>query len=222
MNEEITCASAQEKYFLNTFPLIRRIASRNSGIVNTGAAEDIFQTVALRLWKWKKDERNLSEEEWLKYANRATQNEIKRFYGSKYRRNVSLSEIEEDHQFDFTVDGCPRPAGNTESEVRSSLKYLWKTVREFSLRQKYAFLFRKQDFIFELVSRECCAIEEIAGSLDLSRQEFIELAQRLPLSNEEIQELLETKLREEVTVKQVWMARGKANAKLAAALRGRE
>lgn len=221
MKEQNICALAQEKYFLNTFPLIRQIASRNLGVLNADAVEDISQTVALRLWKGKKDDRVLSEEEWRKIANRATQNEIKRFCGSKFHKNVSLSEIEED-RFDSMINGCLQIAGNTDSEVRSTLKYLWKTIGNFSIRQKYALLFQKRDFIFELVSRKCCTIEEIADSLDVKREEFIWLSKRMPLSDEEIQRLLETKLCETVTIKQVWMARGKAKAKLAAALKGRK
>lgn len=220
MKEENSCVSPQEKYFLNTFPLIRRIANRNLSISNPDAAEDIFQTVTLRLWNWKtKEERNLSEEEWCRYANRATRNEIKRFYGSKFRKEVQMPEIE-DYETVSIVEGFYLLAGNTESEALSFLKYLWKTIQELSIRQKYALLFQKQDLLFELVARKCCTIEEIAGSLALSREEFITLAGGSPLPNEAIQEILEIKTGDKITVKQVWMARGKAKAKLNAALKG--
>ena len=223
MKEEDKCVvSLQEKYFLNTFPLIRHLIKRRLGVLNPDAGDDIFQTVALRLWQWitRKKEPQMSAEEWQRYANRATCNEIKRFYGSKFRKEISLSEIENDYEFISSGDAAGETPGTTESEDCSSLRHWWETIRDCSLRQKYALLLSNQDFVFELVSRRCCRLEEIAESLILSREELLTLIGRLPLSNEDIQRLLKIKTGDQLTVRQIWMARGKAKAKLKAARKG--
>lgn len=208
----------QEKYFLNTFPLIRHLIKRQLGALNSNEGEDLFQTVALRLWQWitRKKERQLSAEDWQRYANRATCNEIRRFYGDKMRRKeISLSEITDDYEFISNSDGAVEVIGNTESEACS----WWEIIQKLSLRQKYALLLFKQDFIFELIAARCCSLAEIAESLGLSREELLTLLGKQPFSEQEVLRLIEMKTGERITVRQVWMARGKAKAKLKAARR---
>lgn len=220
-NENTRLLSFQEEYFVNTFPLIRQIASRYLGALHAAAIEDVSQSVALRLWKWKSKEstRVLSEDEWLKYANTATRNEIKRFCASKFRREIPVSDIEEESEMFYQRKINYHLAGNTDAEAASFLGFLWKLIGELSLRQKYALLLENRRILSELVGRGCCTIEELTRSLELSREEFLTLAARLPLSTAEIQQLLEKKTGCEITIKQIWFARGKAKAKLAARLR---
>ena len=132
----------------------------------------------------------LSSEDWKKVANVAAHNEIKSFYSSKYQRQTSLSEQETDQER-FQENNSGNLPGNTGAEVRSILVQLWKALQILSLRQKYAFLLQKEEFITDLIHHNCCKKQEIADFLHLDYAEFDTILSSLPLTDDEIQKLIE-------------------------------
>lgn len=218
--ENISGSSVQDAYFLKTLPLIRQIAVRKLIGLHRYAAEGIIQKVALKLWRWKlrHPQKELSEDEWQRLANIATQNEVKNFYSSRLRKEISLSEVSEEEIMLLTETQIEM-SGDTPAEVRSLLAQLWTAMQRLSLRQKYALLFRNADYIIDLIGNEVSSLKEIAASLELSTEELKEIVMNLPLEDERIRNLLETKLQEKITVKQVWAARDKAKIKLRNALK---
>lgn len=221
MNKENTVAADQEEYFLNTFPLITRIANKKLNGLCRDMVEDITQKVALKLWIWKNNraERELSEEEWQRLANTAAQNEIKRFHADEKHDKLNISELTD-------VRFCPlleklqtvKTAGNSRAEVRSLLSEIWNTIRNQSLREKYALLLKTDEIINHLIVYRCVRREEIADILELSKPELDELLSRESLSDAAIAEVLAAKLNTEITAKHVLEARHRAKTKIKNAL----
>lgn len=218
--ENVFNPSRQDEYFLKTLPLIRRIAARKLRGHYRPAAEGIIQRVALKLWRWKLryPQKELSADEWQRLANSAAHNEVKNFYSSRLRKEISLSEISEEEIVVLNKTQIEMP-GDTSAEVRSLLVQLWTAMQQLSLRQKYALLLRNADYIIDLIGNEVSSLKEIAESLELSTEELKEIIMNLPLEDERIKKLLERKLQERITVKQVWAARNKARIKLRRALK---
>lgn len=218
--ENVFDSSVQDNYFLRTLPLIRQIATRKLTGLHRIAAEGIIQKVALKLWRWKlrHPQKELSEDEWQRLANSATQNEVKNFFSSRLRKEISISEISEEEIMLINKTQIEMPGG-TPTEICSLLAQLWTATQKLSLRQKYALLFRNADYIIDLVGNGVSSLNEIAESVELSTEELKEVIMNLPLSDERIRNLLETKLQAKITVKQVWSARNKAKQKLRLALK---
>ena len=210
--------SLQERSILDSLPLIKK-AVKKGLYYSQQAVEDISQKVLMNLWRWhSKDEtRQLSEEEWKKFAVRAAQNEVKQFYRSNGKQINSTGYLEDTLKPIEDVSG--RITGNTKKEINSLAVWAWEEIKKLSLRQKYALLLQKQELVFYLVASQCCQIQEVAAHLQLSREKFIEIFQLLPISDEKISEILYEVTKETLTPKQVWEARSKARTKLAKVLK---
>lgn len=219
MNTEKTPdAATQEKYFLNTFPLMNLIILQKLNALYLDYLEDIKQKVALSLWKWKvrRPEKELSEEEWAKLINTSTQNEIKRFHSDKMSRATSLSDVSENSQAEnLVVLQTSSPLGNTPTEAASLLLQIWQVIKEQTLREKFALLLRDREIINHLVSYKCCGINEVAATLELTTDEFLQVYRSLPFSDAEIGICLGKKLEKEVNAEQISKARQRMRAKLA-------
>ena len=201
----------QEKYLLETVPLIRRIVGRKLHRSFISASDDISQKVFLKLWKWiSKSKKELTSEEWQKLANTATQNEIKTFYSHKSNQEILSIDDEEA----IREDGFAFVEGDTELEVNSLAVSAWDEIKNLSFRQKYALLLQKQELIFYLVASKCCQTDEVALHLQLSNERFLEIFQLLPLPDEKISEIYFEVTNEKLTTKQIWEARSKARTKL--------
>ena len=210
--------ATQEKYFLNTFPLMNFLILQKLNSFYSDYLEDIKQKVALNLWKWKirRPDKNLSEEEWAKLANTSTCNEIKRFHSDKMSHSASLSDISENNQAQLSdVLQTSSPLGNTPTEAASLLSQIWQVIKEQTLREKFALLLRDRQIINHLISYKCCGIKEIAGVLELTTDEFLQLYRSLPFSDAEIGTYLGKKLETKVNAEQVSKARQRIRAKLA-------
>jgi DNA-directed RNA polymerase specialized sigma24 family protein len=206
----------QEQYLLETVPLIRRIVGRKLLNIYSASRDDVSQRVFLKLWKWvSKSKRELTNEEWQKLANTATQNEIKTFFSHKSNKE-SLSIEDQDT---YHKAGVVTIEGDSEREVNSLAISVWRDIKDLSLRQKYALLLQKQELIFYLVASKCCQIDEVAHHLQMSKEKFLEIYQLLPLSDERISEIYFEVSQEKLTTKQVWEARSKARTKLSKVLK---
>ncbi len=221
--ENYPVISQQEEYFLNTFPLINQIVLRKSGIIPLRFIDDLIQQVKFKLWKWKernKTKQNLSLTEWQKLANVVTQNEISDFCRRKENRNLLFSEINEEKKSEPEFPDPFSTEGNSQYELMTFLLVLWQRFQELSLRQKYAFLFNKNDFLESLLKFNCCGYQEIAKVLVLSESEFVLLLGKLPLKDDDIQNLLTRQSGENLTIEQIWVARSKAKNNLLNSLKG--
>lgn len=223
-NEKLLASSVQEKYFLNTFPLIQKIASRRLSVYCQATVEDITQKVMLKLWSWKtaRSERDLTEDEWGRLANIAAQNEVKRFYAGKQQREVPLAEITENTDFHRLTETATEVEieGNSEIELRSLLGQMWKLILNQSLREKYALLLKNRELLNHLFAYRCCNIQEATDVLELTKDEFIKIYRSLPLSDQDIAVILRRQLGEEVSAENVLKARQRAKAKIRKELAG--
>lgn len=221
--ENCPAASQQEKYFLNTFPLIKQIILSKSGIIPSRFIDDLIQQVRFKLWKWKEKNnhnQDLSFNDWQKLANVVTKNEITDYCRRKENRNVLFSEIAEDENFGSDFRDPYSLEGNSHYELTTFLLLLWQKFQQLSLRQKHAFIFKKDDFLELLLKFGCCSPKDIANSLALSETEFVVLLGKLPLSDTDIQNLLTNKIGENLTIEQLWVARSKAKRTLLKSLKG--
>lgn len=212
----------REKDFACVAPLIHKVISRKLGSRHRDSIEDLKQKVFLKLWRWKKDQGidDLSEEEWQKLANVAAHNEVTDFFREKYSRDVAFSQMTDAMQQEITeIESFEVLVGNSKPEICSLLTLVWKAAQKLTLRQKYAYFLPFSDFIVEFIVCKCCSIEELAFYFEASESELSEIIDRLPFSEENIGKLLEKKLGGKITPKQIWEARSKAKARLAAALR---
>lgn len=223
MNKENDFASsAQEKYFLDTFPLIHKIASQKLRISHPEEVEDITQKVKLGLWLWKRkrpaDE--YTQEEWLKIANTAVNNEIKTFFAECSRRANRLSPIDENETSRLFAENLPKIKleGNTKMELYSLLLDLWRIIQNQSLIEHYALLFKKADLLVHLISYKCCPIREMAIKLKLSEEELDRIIRKLPFTDGEIVSLLKTAHNLNVTPQAIRKSRQRAAAKLRSAI----
>ena len=111
-----------------------------------------------------------------------------------------------------------RIEGNSDYELESQLRQIWKSFLNLSLREKYALVFKERRLCNRLIFHRCCKTKDIAAALEVSREEFIEIYRRQSLGEEEIARLLERKLRQAVSSSNVTKARQRARAKLRQAL----
>lgn len=214
----------QEKYLLQTLPDIQKIISRKLGKAHRAFVEDIKQRVFLKLWRWKlnqlkqRENKNLSDEEWQKIAHVTTQNEVTEFFREKYtRRDVVFSQMDEStKQTVFSAQSNQTLEGNSQAEICSQMKLVWKSAQSLSLRQKYAYFLQFRAFIIEFITCKCCRIEELAEFFEIDKTELSQVIDNLPFSDDEIGRRLEIKLGgETLQPKQIWEARAKAKIKLA-------
>jgi DNA-directed RNA polymerase specialized sigma24 family protein len=215
MKEETNpVATQQEKYFLNTFPLINQIILKKLGFIPSRFVDDLIQQIKFKLWRWKQNhlpEKELSSVEWEKIANVAAHNEVKDYRRRKENKNVLFSELAEDEQgFPLYFDQHTSIEGETKYESMTLLILIWRKYQKLSLRQKYAFLFHKYEFVTFLLKFGCCTPAEIAETLTISENEFLILLEKIPLTDVEILHLWAEKSGEQITCEQVRTARSKA------------
>ena len=231
MKKELFLVSpAEESDFLNTYPLIRRIAARGLRF-NHQAAEDIAQEVMCKLWQWRmrrrvEDENGsqndsgsppppLSADDWCRLANTTTRNEIKTFFAAKHQKEVALPET-------FAVDAAAasgrslvtRIEGDTRCELVSQMSGIWKSFLNLSFREKCAFALKERALCNRLILYGCCTVREIAAALEISPEEFAEIYRHLPLANAEIARLIEKKLGQPVAADKITKARQRARARI--------
>lgn len=178
----------------------------------------------------------MNGEDWLRVAQVVASREINSFFRSKYRKETRLSEAALENelfgqdrnnssafnwqsQSNNSFNSSLKQEGNSRAEMTSILRQVWKIIMEMTLRQKYALLLQKDELIINLLTHGCCSREEIAGALACTKAEFDIIFTSFPLTDEAIRHLIEKKINGEITLHQVWMARGKAKAKLEARIR---
>ena len=222
--DHIESNKLQDEMLLETLPLVRSIVRKRLRGGYVEAIDDIIQKVSLKMWQWraKRARVDLSESEWKKIANAATQNEIKNFYGQRSHNEVQFPETSDPNGIGNLQDNSvsSKVEGNSETESRSITRLLWDAMQILSLREKFVFLMSDQSFVVDLIVVRCCSISELAAFLELSTSEFKKLVAELPLEDGKISEFLRKEFGITLSRKQLWNARGKAKAKLYRAIKG--
>ncbi len=213
-DEEYLTAPLQEEYLIETFPLIRKIARKKLKLFSRDSIEDLVQTVALKLWRWKNggNGHDMSNLEWQKLANKAAHNEVKNFY-SQINPNKNDQQINV-HRAGFPPGFSQGSAGNTDHEVSSLLTAFWSVFCALSLREKYALLLKRPEFIHYLTFYRISDLQTIAETLELTTEKLGVLIDTFPLTDRDIASFLEQTLSEQITSKQVKEARLRAKTKL--------
>lgn len=222
MFEREAVSPDEEKILILVAPLVHKIISRKLGARHRDSVEDLKQKVLIKLWRWHNQHEGamLSAEEWSKLAQVTARNEVIDFFREKYRRDVPFSQLNEIAEQEIElIESTDELPGNSGPEVRSLLKLIWRAAQNLTLRQKYAYFLPFSDFIVEFIVGECCSIKELAAYFEISESELAVIIDRLPLSEAEIGKLIAEKIGRATTPKQIWEARAKAKARLAAQLR---
>ena len=142
--------------------------------------------------------------------------EIAEFFSEKYRRDVLFSQVNNQTQAVLLSIESPncRLEGNSETEYNSLLSVIWKGLQKLNLRQRYALALYESNLLIEFIYGKCCSTQEIADYFQLSKQETSDMLKILPLSDEKIGIMLETKIKKKISPTQLWEARSKAKSKL--------
>jgi DNA-directed RNA polymerase specialized sigma24 family protein len=218
-NSQTTCG--QETYVLQALADVRKLIYYKLGSSHQHAGEDLAQRVFCKLWTWRsKRDVVLAGSEWHNLAKRVVTTEIAEYFSEKYTKDIVFSQGETDLR--ESVYSKPSSSeyieGNTNAETHSLLAAIWKKCGILSLRQRYAFVLQTGDFLIEFIAAGICRRSCLAEYFELTEDEITELLGFFPLSDDQIIQLIAAKTGTEITTQQLWEARAKAKAKLAAAL----
>lgn len=220
--ESKTCTpSTQEDFILQALAKIQKVILFKLGSLHENLADDLKQRIFYKIWLWKcRNNKVLTLEGWQKIINVTVNTEIAEFFSEKYHREILLSHFDEYVQekvftskyISYKIDG------NSETEIRSILLLIWKEAKNLTLRQRYAFFLADSDLLIEFVYCNCCSTKELANCFEMSEEEISDFLNELPITNEKIAMMLETKIKRKISPNQLWEARAKAKAKLKKAI----
>lgn len=203
-------APPTESPFLAAIPIVQRIVQRRQSQMNSANASDLVQEVALRLWRWttnhhEKSE-SMSDDEWRAFAARTAYNEVSR---SLSRERTAIANIDTD---DVSAIETTPVEGQTEIEVVSLIRLVWQGICGLSLRQRRALLLHSQELIIYFLQTGITE-KQLTETLDLSEKDWIDICDRLPMTDAEIAE------RTEGTAGSIKKARYEARVKLEGSIR---
>lgn len=203
-------AAPPEDPFLATLPVVHRIVSRRRSWLDVASRSDLFQEVALRLWRWRRkhDEKSgrMSDDEWRAFAARTAYNEVSRSFS---RERAPIANVDPD---DVPAIETATIEGQTEIEVFSLVRSVWQGICTLSLRQRRALLLHSQELIIYFLQTGITE-EQLAETLDFREKDWNDICDRLPLTDAEIAE------RTEGTAGSIKKARYEARVKLEGSIR---
>jgi hypothetical protein len=172
-----------ENAFLAALPVVQRIVRRRlAASGQADAAADLEQGIVLRLlvWREKNHEKSeqMSEDDWQSFAARTAYNETNRHFSKSgdagHLPLDAASEIE-----------SPQPlAGDSKAEFRSLVRFVWQETCHLSLRRRRSLLLRSRKLVVYLLTSGITD-EELAQSLELAMDEWLEIKIKLPLPDAE-------------------------------------
>lgn len=215
-------SSVQENFILQALANVHKLILYKLGASHQDSIEDLSQRIFYKIWLWRhRNKKELELQEWQKVINVTVNTEVSEYFSERPRREILFSQAGFNLQEEMlSTESSPQtPEGNSETELRSLLLSIWKTAHILSLRQRYAFLLHNPDFLVEFVMYECCTGTELAAFFEMTAGEISDVLKFLPLSDEKIAIILETKIKEKVSPNQLWEARAKAKKKLSKILK---
>lgn len=149
-------------------------------ISNPSDAEDIAQDVFRRSWQWAdSNDKQLSFDDWKRLIAKITFNEINRFYAKK--NEVLLDDLTEDETTPEIADNslCPQFI----LEIAQELRLL-------PFRQRLSIVLHEGEILPYL--KVVLSNRDLAELLEISEQTLILLEPKIPLSETQITELIES------------------------------
>ena len=177
-------AENSERSLLEALSIVQLIVGRRRISFQYSDVSDLAQGIALRLWKWrdKNSEKSdsMSDEEWNSYAARTAYNEVNRHLSKSAQTGVSLEIAENITE--------PSVEGDTETEVFSLIRSVWKEICGLSLRQRRALLLHSQELVIYFL-QSGISNDDLAGILEFDETEWNDIRRRIPLSDVQIAEV---------------------------------
>jgi len=201
-----------EDSFLAALPVVRKIVRRRFVSFGQAEASDLEQGIVLRLLKWREKypdiSENMSSGDWESFAARTAYNETNRHF-SKSAAHLPLDAASE-------VESYERLVGNSDAEFQSLASFVWQETCQLSLRQRRALLFKSWRLIVYFL-KGGISDAELAQSLNLSENEWLEVKIKIPLSDASIARfngITEKRPNLESVIKSIKKARHEARARL--------
>lgn len=171
-----------EVSLVSTCTLIWRVLSGRRFAIPDADMPDVAQEALMRLWRWSEKyldkSGRMTMEEWDSFTAKTAHNEVNRFLSNRiHAGEVPLDET--------SVMLIRTPEGNTDSEVVSLVAEVWQAICCLRLYQRRALLLNSSELLIYL--RQFGISEPaIVASLELSKEDWLRISGRLPLSDEEI------------------------------------
>lgn len=171
-----------ENAFLAVLPIVRKIVRRRLiASEQADAAADLEQGIILRLLNWREKNQETSEKmsegDWKSFAAKTAYNETNRHY-SKSAGDAALDAAS-------ALESPERLAGDSKIEFQSLARFVWQGTCQMTLRQRRALLLHSRKLIVYFLQGGV-KDEELAQSLELEIEEWLEVKIKLPLSNARI------------------------------------
>ena len=172
---------ANDSLFASTISLIWKVVTERRYAIPEADLPDVAQEAVLRVWKWRekyhKRAGGMTIEEWHSFTAKTAHNEINRFSTSR----AKIREVPIDDAFGTAA---PAAKGETDAEMVSLIGNVWQEICRLTLYQRRALLLGSE-LIVDLVQFSI-AKTEIAGSLEITTEEWADILTRVPLSDREI------------------------------------
>lgn len=182
--EEPSHQKNSENAFLAALPVVRKIVRRRFVSLRQAEALDLEQGIILRLLNWREKypekSEEMSEGDWEAFAARAAYNETNRHFSKSAKADAADLPLDAASEIESSLF----LAGDSKAEFRSLASFVWQETCQLSLRQRRALLLRSRKFVVYLLTAGITD-EELAQSLELATDEWLEVKSRLPLSDAE-------------------------------------
>jgi hypothetical protein len=182
--EEPSHRKNSEDSFLAALPVVRKIVRRRVVALGQAEASDLEQGIILRLlnWREKNHEKSaeMSEGDWESFAARAAYNETNRHFSKSAKADAANLPLEAASE----IESPQSLVGDSKTEFRSLVRFVWQETCRLSLRRRRSLLLRSRKLVVYFLTGGITD-EELAQSLELATDEWLEIKIKLPLPDAE-------------------------------------
>jgi len=212
--EEPSHKKNSEDSFLAALPVVRKIVRRRFVSLRQAETSDLEQGIILRLLNWREKYPEKSEKmstgDWESFAARTAYNETNRHF-SKNVTGASHFPLDVADE----IESPQSVAGDSDAEFQSLAYFVWQETCQLSLRQRRALLLHSRKLIVYFLTGGITD-EDLARSLEISEDEWLEIKIKLPLPDASIARFVRGDERRnlESIIKSIKKARYEARGKL--------
>ncbi len=212
--EEPSHKKNSEDSFLAALPVVRKIVRRRFVSLRQAETSDLEQGIILRLLNWREKYPEKSEKmstgDWESFAARTAYNETNRHF-SKNVAGASHFPLDVADE----IESPQSVAGDSDAEFQSLAYFVWQETCQLSLRQRRALLLHSRKLIVYFLTGGITD-EDLARSLEISEDEWLEIKIKLPLPDASIARFVRGDERRnlESIIKSIKKARYEARGKL--------
>ncbi len=168
-----------EESFLAALPVVRKIVRRRFVSLRQAEVSDLEQGIVLRLLKWREKYPDISEGmspgDWESFAARTAYNETNRHLSKNGKAKLYLPL---DAASD--IESPERVIGESDTEFQSLAYFVWQGICQMTLRQRRALLLQNRQLVLNFL-KSGIRDEELARSLEISENEWLEVKIKIPL-----------------------------------------